>query len=150
MNTESHAYADYEQDVAAAQVGVVSAIAPANVTYAHDVAQAWANYHVTMTGIGRDMYIASAQLNVAQVNAADPSTFSYIYPQSGNRWAPMMGGVSAPPWAYAAASNFLGVLGMPEYTPPPNPPQTPRSSSSNTPYGLVPYTFAYGFAVNGS
>ena len=94
VDTESHAYAGYEQDVAAAQVALVSAIAPANVTYAHDVAQAWADYNVTMTGIGRDMYIASAQLNVAQVNAADPSTFSYIYPQSGSSSAPMLGGVS--------------------------------------------------------
>ncbi len=64
-----------------------------------DVAQAWADYHVTTTGIGRDMYIASSQLNVAQVNAADPSTFSYVYPQSGSSSAPMMmGGVSALPW----------------------------------------------------
>ena len=88
VDTESHAYAGYEQDVAAAQVALVSAIAPANVTYAHDMAQAWADYNVTMTGIGRDMYIASAQLNVAQVNAADPSTFSYIYPQYRQQLGP--------------------------------------------------------------
>ena len=112
VDTESHAYAGYEQDVAAAQVALVSAIAPANVTYAHDVAQAWADYNVTMTGIGRDMYIASAQLNVAQVNAADPSTFSYLYPQSGGGYSPMMGGISALLWT--AAFGFVGVLEAPQ------------------------------------
>ena len=132
---------------------MVSAIAPANVTYALDVAQAWADYNVTMTGIGRDMYIASAQLNVAQVNAADPSTFSYIYPQSGSSWAPMMGGVSALPWAYGAAAAILGGLGEPEYAPPPNPPTgsspSPGGGTSVPSSGTGDWLDAYAGWFNG-
>jgi hypothetical protein len=112
VNTTQHAYADYEIDVAAAEVATTAALAPANVQYAHDVAQAWSGYHVTVTGLARDMHIAGAQLNVAQVNAANPSSYAYIEPYNAGGSGMMMWGVSAITYAYSDASNFLGTIGI--------------------------------------
>jgi len=106
---------------------------PSNISLEHlphSLRQTFRLQKVTMTGIQQNLNAVSAQLNVAQVNAADPSTFAYIYPQYGGSWAPMMpGGVSALSWAYFEASSFISTLGMPEYTLPPNPPATWTSAA---------------------
>ena len=98
--------------------------------YAQDTARAWADYHVTETGIGRDLQIAWTQLNVSQVNAADPLTFAWIEPYYGSTWGLMMGGFSAIQWAYPAASGFIQWLDMPAAA---NPEPPAASSSGGSP-----------------